>query len=140
MIKSLWNKTLKFGLLRLIGFCFIVVIPMIMLSELVSNSNAPLGVKISFTFCAILTVSFFVARNQLKKLALRVTNHIMREACFAALLVLWWTFGIIVIIAISAIVGMLEAFWWRVGVSFLIGSALYVAHAIKIQNNGSHDE
>ena len=139
MIKSFWNKLCKLGFLYLLGFVFCAIVPIIMLTEMVINSQAELGIKISFGFCLIAVVCFFVMRNQLKKLAEKVKNEVLRELAMTTLLALWWGFGIVVILGVSAAIDKIEAFWWRLGICFLVGSCFYILHAATKQRRLKRD-
>jgi hypothetical protein len=137
MFKKIWNKIYtwsKDNWLYLVGFIFCAVIPVVMLIELVATSDTFLGIKIGFAFCIVAVVIFFIARNQLKKLAYKFENRVIRECLLAVILAMWWGFGIGVVFGLSAIADRLGAFWWRVGLCFLIGSICYVMHAYSKQN------
>lgn len=124
------NRVLA-NIFRILGFAFIVIVPIILLIELVSNSNATLGIKVGFGFCIVATVIFFVTRNQLKKLADKLKNPVTKEVIFAILLGMVWAFIIVVILGIEATIDRIAGFWWRVGVCWLIGSAFYIVHEIQ---------
>jgi len=130
---------IKNNWLAFMGFIFVVVIPVIMLIELVSRSNTFLGIKIGFGFCIVALVIFFIARSRLKKLAEKVKSKVTKQVILAILLGTLWALGIVIIIGIAAIASRLEAFWYRVGICFVIGSAFYIIHAIQkgnLANNG----
>jgi len=133
-------KTIKKNWLAFVGFIFYVVIPLIMLYETLQTSNANFMHYMSFAGCVVVIVASIIFFKRLRSLVEKIKKPLLRRLLLVFLLFSSWGLFAVFFYGLSAFFNNLLAYWWRVGICFIIGSMFYIIHALKEERDGKRGE